>query len=63
MNHQISNTIGELLEKHGASLSIADFITQLKAKYSESDLEKFYQELNFSSLEQAVKAIVDDIKG
>lgn len=63
MNHQISNTIGELLETQGASLSIADFIAQLKAKYSEPELEKFYQALNFNNLEQAVKAIVEDIKG
>ena len=63
MNHQISNTIGEIIETQGASLSIADFISQLKAKYPESELEKFYKELNFSDLEQAVKAIVDDIKG
>lgn len=63
MNHQISSTIGEIVEAQGAALSISDLISQLKAKYPESELEEFYKELNFSDFEQAIKAIVNDIKG
>ena len=64
MNHQISNTIGEdPLKRREASLSIDDFISQLKANIQSRNWNNSIKDLNFSDLEQAVKAIVDDIKG
>ena len=63
MNHKISSAIGEILESQGGSLTVTEAITKLKSMFSEAELEEFYQELNFPSLEQAVQAIISDIKG
>ena len=63
MNHKISSAIGDLVEAKGSSLSVAEAIAKLKEKFPDSELEEFYQALNFSNLEQAVQAIICDIKG
>ncbi|HBR30234.1 MAG TPA: hypothetical protein DD734_08470 [Firmicutes bacterium] len=63
MNHKISSAIGEIVEAQGSSLSAADAIVKLKEQFSDSELEDFYKVLNFSNLEQAVQAIISDIKG
>ena len=63
MNHNISSTIGDILEEQGTSLSISEVVSKLKEMFPEAELEEFYKELKFSDLEQAVKAIIEDIKG
>ncbi|NLW60686.1 MAG: hypothetical protein GX073_10150 [Firmicutes bacterium] len=63
MNHAISSAIGEILEAQGTSLSAAEVIAKLKERFSDAELDEFYKALNFSSLEQAVQAIINDIKG
>ena len=63
MNHKISSAIGEIVEAQGSSLSAAEAIAKLKEQFSDSELEDFYKVLNFSNLEQAVQAIINDIKG
>ncbi|HBG17328.1 MAG TPA: hypothetical protein DDW93_11140 [Firmicutes bacterium] len=63
MNHNISSTIGDILEEQGTSLSISEVVSKLKEMFPEAELEEFYKELKFNDLEQAVKAIIDDIKG
>lgn len=63
MNHKISSAIGEIIEAQGPSLSTAEAIDKLKEQFSDAELEGFYKVLNFSNLEQAVQALIDDIKG
>ncbi len=63
MNHQISSAIGDILESQGGSVTAAEAITKLKRMFSDAELEEFYKELNFPDLEQAVQAIITDIKG
>ena len=63
MNHKISSALGELIEAEGSSLTAAAAISKLKAMFPASELDEFYKELNFPDLEQAVQAIISDIKG
>ena len=63
MNHKISSAIGDILESQGASVTVTEAITKLKGMFSDAELEEFYKELNFSDLEQAVQAIMNDIRG
>lgn len=63
MNHKISSAIGEIVEAQGSSLTAAEAIAKLKERFSDAELEEFYKALNFSNLEQAVQAIINDIKG
>lgn len=63
MNHDISSAIGELVETQGSSLTAAEAISKLKESFSDAQLEEFYKALNFPNLEQAVQAIINDIKG
>jgi hypothetical protein len=63
MNHGISSAIGELIETQGPSLTASEAIAKLKGMFSDAELEEFYQQLKFPDLEQAVQAIISDIKG
>ncbi|NLY90563.1 MAG: hypothetical protein GX081_03020 [Firmicutes bacterium] len=63
MNHKISAAIGDILESQGGSLTVTEAISKLKGMFSDAELEEFYKELNFPDLEQAVQAIISDIKG
>lgn len=62
MNHKISSVIGEMVEAQ-SSLTATEAIAKLKETFSDSELEEFYKTLDFTSLEQAVQAIISDIKG
>ena len=63
MNHNISSAIGEILEGQGTSLAVTEVISKLKTMFSETELNDFSKELGFNDLEQAVKAIMNDITG
>ena len=63
MNHKISSAIGEIVEAQGSSLPTAEVIAKLKEQFPDAELEDFYKVLKFSNLEQAVQAIISDIKG
>lgn len=63
MNHKISSAIGEMLDAQGSSLTAAEAIAKLKGSFSDAELEEFYKALNFGNLEQAVEALIKDIKG
>ncbi len=63
MNHNISSAIGEILEGQGTSLAVTEVISKLQTMFSETELNDFSKELGFNDLEQAVKAIMNDITG
>jgi uncharacterized protein (DUF433 family) len=63
MNHEISAAIGEIIEARGSSLPVAEAVAKLKEQFSDAELEDFYKVLNFTNLEQAVQALINDIKG
>lgn len=63
MNHKISSAIGEILEEQGTSLAVAEVISKLKTMFPETELNEFSKVLGFDDLEQAVKAIMNDITG
>lgn len=52
-----------MLEAQGSSLTAAEAIAKLKESFSDAELEEFYKALNFGNLEQAVEALIKDIKG